>query len=248
MTQLNDIDIQLIESHLDGLLSAEEQVSFKQRCLRDTAFANHVLGYEQAVCAIKIANRTQLKARLQQHAEQKKAESQPISLKNVPVLRGWIFRFAAAASLLIGGFLFWYFQPKSQNYETAFQIAFQPMPSGGIEKSTNTQLTLLDSAYLAYDNHDWQTAIRLFDALEKSTPQTSFFKANAYLALKDTENALPLLNTLKNNTQFAERQEDVSWLVALCLMKKGDTSNILKISQTPSHLYMRQAKKVLEQL
>lgn len=248
MAQLNDTDIKLIETHLDGLLSTEEETNFTQRCLNDTVFADEVLAYQQVLTAIKAANRTQLKARLQKHAEQQKRESLPIPLESSKIRRGWIVAFAAAASVLIGGLLFWYLQPKSPNYEAAFQMAFQPMPSGGDRKSTNTQLTLLDSAYLAYDNYNWKTAISLFNALEKPMPKTLFLKANAYLALNDTENALALLKTLKNNTQFVAQQDDVAWLIALCSMKKGDTSDLKKIADMPNHLHANQAKKVLEQL
>ena len=238
MANLNENDIRLIENHLDGLLTPAEQENFAQRCLNDKIFADEVFAYQNAHDAVFAANRTQLKARLQQHAQQK-TEIKPI------VNRKRLFAFSAAAAVLVGWFIIGNFFPKPHNFETDFQTNFQPMSSGGIEKSTNTQLTLLDSAYLAYDNRNWETAINLFNKTNNQTPKTLFLKANAYLAHNKSENALPILYALKNNPQFSEHREDVEWLIALCLMRKGDTSELKKISQMPDHFYAGQAKKIL---
>jgi thioredoxin-like negative regulator of GroEL len=241
MENLNNQDRQLIERYVDGLLTPEEQAAFTQRCQTDTVFADELAAFQMAVVAVKTANRAQLKAQLTQHVQKN-------TLKRRTLLRGWIVGLAAAASLLIG----WFFiRGNAQNPSTpeeAFQTAFQAAPSGGIEKSTTTQLTLLDSAYLAYDNQQWQMALPLFDKINDPKPKTLFLKANAFMALKDVDNALPILKELNSNPQFSERKEEIDWLIALCFLKKADASYLKRISEIPNHLFAMKAKVLLKQL
>jgi hypothetical protein len=241
MENLNNKDRQIIERYVDGLLTPEEQAAVTQRCQTDTAFADELTAYQRAVVAVKTANRAQLKAQLTQHVQKK-------TLKRRVLLRGWFVGLAAAAALLIGWFFIQQTAPKNLSHEEAFQIAFQAAPSGGIEKSTSTELSLLDSAYLAYDNQQWQTALALLNKINDPKPKTLFLKANAYLALKDVDNALPILNDLKNNPSFLDRQAEVEWLIALSALRKGDVSNIEKIANSTNHAFSAQAKKVVEQV
>jgi thioredoxin-like negative regulator of GroEL len=241
MENLNNQDRQLIERYLDGLLTPQEQAAFTQRCQTDTAFADELAAYQMAVVAVKTANRAQLKAQLTQHVQKN-------TLKRRTLLRGWIVGLAAAASLLIGWFFFRQSAPKPISPEAAFQIAFQAAPSGGIEKSTTTQLTLLDSAYLAYDNQQWQSALSLFNKINDPKPKTLFLKANTLISLKDVDNALPILKELNSNPQLSERKEEIDWLIALCFLKKADASYLKRISEIPNHLYTLKAKALLKQL
>jgi anti-sigma factor RsiW len=241
MVNLNDEDRQLIERHLDGLLTTTEQLEFAQKCQSDEVFAAQVRAYEQAVSAVKVGNRAQLKAQLTQHVQKKK-------VKRMKLLRGWFVGLSAAASLVIGWFVFGHNAPKTYSYEEAFQVAFQPAHSGGIEKGAPTQTSLLDSAYQAYDNQNWQVAIALFDRLDAPKPKTLFLKANAYLAIGQPEKATPILNDLKKNPQLAERQEDIDWYLALCALRKGDTEGVQKLVAMPNHLYYARAQKLLEQI
>jgi hypothetical protein len=248
MVEINDIDRQLIESHLDGTLSAEQQAAFAERCSTDALFAAEVRAYEQAVLSVKLAKRSALKAQLQAHAAQKEVKTVSLPEQNTRRLRFVIVGLAAAASLLIGAFVLGYLTPKTTDYEAAFRTAFAPTDSGGVEKSGNTQLTLLDSAYLAYDNKNWQVAVNLLNAIPQPTPKTLFLKANAYLALNNADMALPILKDLLNAPNFGERKEEIEWLMALCLVKKGDLTGVVKIAETPIHAYNMQAKKMVADL
>jgi hypothetical protein len=238
MANLNDNDRQLIERYIDEELTIEETEAFVQRVQTDKIFAEEILAYQQAVAAIKSANRAQLKAQLQQHVQQK-------APKSPRILRGWLVALAAAASFFVGWLVIGYPQPKSRSYEEAFQMYFQPANSGGIEKSTTTQLSTLDSAYLAYDNSNWQTALNLFNNIANPTPKTLYLKANTLIALNLSAQATPILYSLKNNAAFAERHEDVEWLIALCAMKTGDITPLQALSKTPTHLYVARAKELL---
>jgi hypothetical protein len=253
MVELNDIDKRLIESHLDGELSIDEQAAFAQRCSTDAAFADEVRAYEQAVLSIKLANRSALKSKLQAHAAAQKEVKEEVKTVALPTqnpkrLRLVIVALAAAASLLIGAFVLGYLTPKTTDYDAAFQLAFTPTDSGGVEKNSTTQLTLLDSAYLAYDNKNWQNAANLLNAIPQPTPKTLFLKANAYLALNDVDKALPILKDLQNSPLFAERKEEVEWLMALCSVKKGDVTGVQKMAEMPNHAYFAKAKKVVDGL
>lgn len=251
MTNLNDNDL-LIERYFDGLLTTQEQTDFAQRRLKDTDFDREVLAYQKALDAIKIANRMRLKAQLTEHAHKNK-------VKRWKILRGGAYSLLAAASLVIGWFIFRDNAQKPLTYEAAFNETFKVAKSGGVEQSTNTELSLIDSAYLAYDNKDWQRSLDLLEKIKEPKSKTLFLKANAYMVLNNTEKAALILNDLKDNppnesgfrpdsANVNERQEDIEWLLSLCALRQGNTSDLQKIAKNTNHFYALQAKDLLEKV
>lgn len=241
MENNNEKDNLLIERYFDGDLSAEEQAVFAQRRATDPSFSAEIEAYQQAITAIERAGRQQAKARLQAHSAQK-------TLKRRKILRGWLMGLAAAATLFIGWLVSGNFASKRVSTDEAFDTAFVPFESGGAEKGGGAVLTRVDSAYLAYDAHNWQNAAQLFDKLNNPTPKTRFLKANAYIALHDLDKAIPILNDLQSNAEFVERREQVEWLIALCQLKKGHIEALKNIANTPNHLFSKRAKDILTQL
>lgn len=260
---ISEIDRQLIEKHLDKMLSESEQAVFNQR-LEDPDFAHEVKQYEQAVKAVNAFGDTQLKAILQEEeaksveqAPEMTPQYSPDFAPKIPRKRQIGYWIALAASFLIvitvGYWLLNQNMPRTiKEKDRIFASHFKPYKN--YEKPNvreEVAKTDLEKAFSLYDNGDYKQALTYFEKI--ATPQyldnsALLFEANAYLATNQTEKALPILEKLSKDTTF-KGQQPAEWYLALALSKtQPDKATLLfeKIKGNANHPYQKQAEAILK--
>ena len=182
----------LIHKYFHQALSDQERVELNHLLENDTEF-KATFELEKDLHAVLVATgKEDLK---QQFVDFENQESQPQETSSPSFLR-----YAIAACIIIGLSLYgskFFINTTSaddlfaQNFEVYRNIV-QP-----IERGTGLE-TPEEEAFFKYETKEYQSAIEGFQAEFSKTekPYYLFYTANAYLALRDTKKAIPLLNDL----------------------------------------------------
>jgi hypothetical protein len=261
MLQLTEIDQLLIEKKLDNTLTETEKMTFNQR-LADPNFASELKRYQQAVQAVYAFGDANLKALLQE--EEQKLQKKKAALTPqypIAILRPVWRRWAVAASLLVAiGLTAQVVLHKMQESKSVYARYFKPEPT--YSKRANRDRADapkapkddFEKAFTFYDNGEYEAALTYFEKIPapvsaEETPQYDvlFFKANAYLATKQTAKAIPIFEQLSQN-KATKWQLHAEWYLAIALSKEQpDKANVLfeKIRNTENHPFQKQAVAVL---
>jgi tetratricopeptide (TPR) repeat protein len=239
-------DRELILGHIEGSLSAQEQVEVEYRLKEEPALQKLVAEYESIVLGIRQAH---LREKLQQ-VRTLESSLPPVNDRqfSLPV---WV-PLAAAAVLVISVGV-WYLTPKSsESPHDLYTAYFEPFdsPGSGLTRSTENEKNLKARAYTAYDSKDYETASGLFIALlkEKEDPIAHLCLGNSWLALdKPAEAEKVFTHILQNHGDLVT---PAKWYLALTFLKQGKIertkATLWEISN--SSTYGEKARELLKKL
>lgn len=209
-----------IENYFLGRLSASEMKHFEDLLKSDVAFKKEFDFQESLQKVIDLEEDEAFKNTLQNYENKKQTKK-----------HYKIWSIAASVLVLFGLSYFVLFQENvsneelfAQNFEP-YRNVIQPIERGDVLKDLKTQ------AFAAYEKGNYKNAISLFSELQKT--QTNlyyiFYKANSYLALENTSEAIALLQKyITLNGKFTEKAQ---WYLALAYLKVDNVSEAKKILQ-----------------
>jgi len=210
----------LIENYLSRTLSAEDTVTFNELLQSDVDFKKEVQFYKDLQKVTEFEDGVAFKKQLQQF----ESEFQPKKSNYTK----WLA--AASIAILIGFGSMFYFQTTSnqdlfaENFEP-YRNVIQPIVRGEVSDNIKTH------AFTAYEKGDYKQAITLFSEIQKTETNNYyiFYKANGYLALDNTSEAISLFkNYIATKGEFSEK---AYWYLALANLKENNISEAKKVFQ-----------------
>lgn len=239
MTQHED----LIEKYIQHRLSAEEALLVDALLENDIHFERELILQANLKKAIKKEDDDRFR-HLISELESKAKMERPLNRK--PYTK-WLA--AASIALLLGlSYFFTLDQKASTNdlfasYFEPYRNVVQPLERG------NDQEDEKSLAFYAYENGDYEKAIKLFTDLFTATkePYYLFYKANALLKLEKAKEAIPLLlDHLKTKDTLTDK---TTWYLALAYLKLDDKPHAriaLKKVIEEGKYKTKEAQKLLE--
>jgi tetratricopeptide (TPR) repeat protein len=206
-----------IESYFQQTLSNEERKAFELRCETDAPFANEVAIY---ITTRQVLREALLEQKTQQWKEEVIAQEEApvISIKRKTTFAKWTMYAAAACLLLVASvFLF--------ERNTSPRLVASNYMENNYATLSHTMDASHDSMQLgisAYNNKDFATAIRLFEAAEKTQPSNSDaikYAGLSYLQQKNYDKAIQQFDELANMKNLFSNSGD--FLKAVALMERN---------------------------
>jgi hypothetical protein len=247
---ITEIDIQLIEKHLDKSLSNTEQAAFEER-LADADFVSELALYKKSVHAIYASGDAKLKALLQleedklatpQYVKALKPSSSTKSVKMV-----W---WSLAATFLVGAFTFLFVLNRQPKHEKVFANHFKAYGDDQARRGGQDVQTDIDQAFLLYNQKKYAQSLVYFEKLRVPQYHSDFYQANAYLATNQIDKAIPLLEKISQGPT-SEKQPIAEWYLALALLKTQPEKAMPlfeKMKSNPNHTFQREATAVWSEM
>ena len=246
MEDLSSRDELLIDKHLMGNLSSEEQSIFDER-MKDPEFADQV----SAMSSVK-------KAADQKGKEQMRAEFREIDKKldkingsrPFPSWLKWLIGIIVIGAL--GYLLYNNLSPKTPKNERIFAEFYQPMPNmvAPIEKGQG-DASIYNRAFRSYERKEYEKAVQLFGGLELNDDASLFYHAASLLALDRTEEAIRLFSEVAPLPE-SEFKDAAEWYIVLSHLKANDSSKAMAateaITENEEHKYVKAARSIVKRL
>jgi len=219
-----------IDAYFTQTLTDEERKSFEAKCVDDDAFANEVAFY----VASRKAVRQQLleqKQKIWQASNNTNTTIHIIKPRNNVYVKRWLPHAAAACVILVTSLYFLIKPPTLQ--QLAGDYIQKNYSQLGINMSTSEDS--LQTAMVDYNEKNYNKAMPLFEALEKSHPDNSDEKKYAglcYLAIKNYDKALQQFDILAKTKGLSINEGN--FLKAVTLMQRdnpGDKQHAKELLQ-----------------
>lgn len=249
-------DIALIEKYLRKELGEDERQKVEERLLSDASFQQKMKWHEDFMDVVREDRNKEIKSFLKEVEEEKifLTSKDKSSKNNTKIVQLKWIRWAAA--VLVIGFVTWgVWSQFSFNPQNLYTEHFTTYPNDLVRVERSSEGTdPLQNAFVAYQDNDFDSAIRQFDQLLVSTPSDNllFFKAVSHLSKEDIELATNIFEDLyaKEPWQYSEA---VRWYLALIYLKIGQTDNAKNLmeeiaNQDDGHFQQSSAKEILEKL
>lgn len=238
---LSENDIELIEKHLEGILTKEEEEAFEQKEAISSSFAEEVSLQKAMIAAIKLDERKALR-------EELKTEVKKIVLPSPSnKYRLKYYSIAATISLLIAAA--YIFVPSN---DSLFDAYYSPFPESPITRSESGNTSDYDVAMQQYSIGNYQKATDIFLQVNDSTIQheIALYLSNCYLNINAPEKAILLLQTIitSENSQINTHAQ---WFLALAYLRdhnKQEASELLHTISQKGTPYKEQAISLLNKL
>src|SRR5690606_9746743 len=197
----------LLYHYFSNSLTPEQEIIFQNLLETDAEFKAQFEFEKHLKKAIKSHENDRLKSKLQE------IESE-INLPKLSIFNYRNMAIAASIALLVGWF----------GYNSLFDTNYNNLYNTNFSAYPNTVYTITRSddeksverkAFVAYETKNYIIAIEMFDAIPESTKNSyvSFYKAQAYLGIENTENAKALFEQIvQENDGFVAES---IWYLAL---------------------------------
>ena len=213
INQLNDQDFQLIEHHLAGILSEDEDRLFSEK-MKDPDFEKNVVLIKELVKGIEIDATERLKASLQEEEIAIQKNKKGRLSRKVLLMRVILSTAAIVGFLLIA---VWWFSLPSNIYAEHFEPHKNVLVPIKLDATTKLKK---EEVFRQYDNNAFEAALEGFDELLALGDNADylFYKANTLLSLGRIDEAIIILQELLKGqeTQFMEESK---WYLALAYIK-----------------------------
>lgn len=204
---------EIIRRYFNDELSSSELADFENRRATDTEFAKEVETFESTRNAIKLSEKTRLKAQL------KAIEKKRASKRLFP-------RLAVAATILLlitaGGLIWW--NQGTQNASELFAEHYAPYPNvyAPITRDIDS-LTSLEKAFTEYELGNYTQAEELLqqELKNEENGDIQFYLAVTHIELENYELAEQELSAI--NASDTRYYPQVLWYRALIQLKKNKT-------------------------
>jgi len=236
----NNKDIDLIEKYLDDNLDPEELALFNERLDRDPGFRRLFVDMDRLVEGIRLsARKTTLEEKLANLEKSLPFQKSGREDAGIPVISmwEWVNKYKMATAAVISMLFIATFLLVTQDFTSdpakLYVANFEPFENfePGIERSLEkTDLNLRQQAFFYYDQGNYEEALNLFKQLnrEDNDPVSLWlYMGNAYMALNDTQSAIPLLHQVVDiNSGFVVHAK---WYLALCYLKEGNKDEAIRL-------------------
>jgi tetratricopeptide (TPR) repeat protein len=207
----------LIEFYFSNRLSKEERSEFDRLYQNDGTFRDEVDFLENVRAISENEDAQQFKTQLESF------ESDYQNTKNITNRKSWLKPLLAVAAITVIAICINFLINSPINEDTLFATYFEPSKnvSAPIVRS-ETDETILNNAFIAYNETDYKQALPLFEkAFEKTqNSELLFYEGNALLALGQTENAV---EKFKEHLKYSDVLTNRShWYLALAYLKNKD--------------------------
>lgn len=152
------------------------------------------------------------------------------SKKIIRIPRVVYWAAACAAAVLV---IVFFTQNTKSSPERLFAKHFSPDPGLPTTMSSTKQYDFYDGM-VNYKLEEYQIALKKWEPLLKQHPKNdtlNYFVGVAYLALGNSEKALPYLNTVLNETTGIFKEDAVHYKI-MALLKEGKNTEAIKLLQT----------------
>lgn len=231
----------LIDGYFSGTLSSEEKNQLSQLLKNDSVFNEEFLFCKNLKQVAEYEDNEVFKTQIQQFEGKVKLKYKSYTL--------WLV--AASIIVLFGIGYFVVFQ-NTVNNETLYAENFEPYRNviQPIIRST-VSVDLKTQAFTAYEKKEFKKAIQLFSKIQKTDSEAYyiFYKANSFLALDDTNEAIILLK--KYSSTQGDFTEKAQWYLALAYLKENNiisSKNILQSIVTSKSYNFEKAAVILKKL
>ncbi|MGB3778206.1 MAG: tetratricopeptide repeat protein [Tunicatimonas sp.] len=243
-----------LDRYLRDEMSDQERRTFEEQLSTDDALTDELALQRDAIEGIRLDGSHALKRRLQAvEAELAKPDPAVVADKktNRRFLTTWV---AIAASLLTVLLLGYLFVPSASSPQELYAAHYQPFPNliNPAQRSTEVEeATVLERAVRAYDEQQYDQAIKLFEQADAlSAPGYIFYYAASYLGLGQPEQAIPLLErVVQEKTDLF--YEPGLWHLALAHLQANNPEAARPYLQTLAERegdYTEEARELLEEL
>lgn len=250
-------DLTLIEKYFRNELNAQERKEVEVRRQSDAAFHEKMQWHEDFMDVVREERNQEIKSFLKEEEKRfiKTENNNNTNTSSKIIQINWI-RWAAAV-LVLGAVTWLIWSSLSFDSQKIYATHFTPYPNDlvSIERAaapSSAEDDPLKKAFIAYQNNEFDKAVRQFDQLLASTSSDSllFFKAVALLSKGDTELAINILEEL-NKKEDWRYNEAVRWYLALSYLKLQQTDqarSLLEqiVNQEGGHFQQSSAKEILE--
>jgi len=209
---LSENDINLIEKHLEEILTKEEKVIFAQKRAKSSLFDEEIELQKTMITSIRLDERKELRTAL-------KKEVKKIDLPAHAKKSGLqYYSIAATISLLIiVGYLF------LPSNDSLFEAYYSPFPENPITRSESGNTSNYGLAMHQYSIGDYQKALDTFLKMSDSSIQDeiALYKGNCFLNLDKPNEAIVSFQTAINsdNNQIVVHAQ---WFLALAFIMNDD--------------------------
>lgn len=176
--------------------------------------------------------------------------SQSDSIRKTIPFSHYLYKYSAAAILLVLVAVASFFLSQPPSTGDLFQKHFEPYPN--ILAMKSDLKNDLSKALLYYELKDWDSAILLFQNVlinDQTNSSAMFYLGNTYLAKGNSDQAIYWLGKASaNDSKF---NDQVNWYLALAYLAEGDRSNArnyLNNLTDSKSFYQKRAKKLLKQI
>lgn len=247
---LPEKDIDLIDKHLQGRLTTQEQITFAVKS-KNKEFEEELNFRKNLQAASAKSGRNDLKAHLKNLESEIKRKKTPT--KKAKTRRLSPFTIGIAAGLALAVFALSQLLQPPQNAELYAAYA-QPYPNVliPIQKSGDNNTPKPDETAMAsYENGDFALAFSLLQALEPGGPGFDFYAGiSAMRTDKDVDAETLFLKTAQTNSKFKVPAQYYLALLYLKTDRTEEAKQYLKIveqeGQTPT--LRKNASEILEKL
>ena len=206
----------LIEKYFSNKLSKKELIQFNSLYENNSKFKAEVDFLKNVKLVSEKEDDTQFKNQLQTFEFE-------FSKKHRSPFAKWLIPLAAAATIALIAFCVEFYWHTTINEDTLFANYFEPSMnvSAPIVRSESDE-TILNNAFMAYNEADYKKAIPLFENGFKATQNSEllFYEANAYLASGNTNKAIEKFKEHLNYTDILTQRSH--WYLALAYLKNKD--------------------------
>ncbi len=241
--ELNEKDIALIDEYILGNLEENDKESFEKRLSQDKEFYNLYLAQCAVIESINRSSISDLRSKMNSwHDEiEKKPKNKTLHFK-------WIY-YSAAASVLIALFFmsqYFFFNSSTKIFEENFS------PYQDIITVRGSDPNSLQEAMEAYNHENYTLAVQKFESIIQEDEENTialFYNAVSYLAVKNTQNAIPLFEKIINKEN---RFNIISkWYLGLCYVLNNDVAKAKKVFEdlaSRNSSYSQKAQVILNDL
>lgn len=242
----------LIDRYFDNSLSPKEQLLFNDLLLNDPDFKNEFVFRKDLKKVIAASQQEDLKSTLGQFENKIQRSSRLMFLPKKWLVAASIMILASVGIYSVKST---YYPSNNAIYEMYFQSCrntIQPVVRG---ENPNT---IENSAFVAYEAHDYHKAINLFNSVaDPDAAYINFYKALSYLEIDRSSKAIELLLPISKATNLqgksANFSEKANWYLALAYLKNQENHKAIKelsyIVDQPSGTFKKEeATKILSYL
>ncbi|WP_418638281.1 tetratricopeptide repeat protein [Winogradskyella sp.] len=241
LSHITQEEFEKIEAYLNNQLSSAELVAFEKSLKTDTDFKTKVDDIKTVLLGIETQA---LKEQLNVFHDEIAKTPSNTQAKNTKIHTINWKRLLVAAALIIAAGSIWILKDNSN--EHLYVKYFSPDPGLPTMMSSTDNYAFYD-AMVNYKQGDYKTAISKWETLQKTKPNNdtlSYFIGVAYLANKNEKIAIPLLEKVSKNPEFA-LVNDAYYYLGLAYLK---AENIKKAKASLQNSTIDNSKALLSEL
>jgi tetratricopeptide (TPR) repeat protein len=248
-------DLNIIDQYLIGTLSELETIEFDHRLQSDDKFRGQFEQFKLIISGIQYSARIDAIAKIKQIENAMPKIVKTGKPKNLKLLNPYIYYAVAGCLFICLVFSLFYlnYKGKHENNKTLFSAYFEPYPNVAYPATryVNDSLTIVQKAFAAYDQKNYNEANEFFKAIPgyEKDPTISFYLAVTYMAINDCKNAEKFFLKLLNKNQAIN--DKVLWYLALSYLEENNTTKAAEYLQqltVTQNIYTENATKILKNI